>query len=90
VSIDDWQNRRNYVLINQFYAKEIKGKPYHQTDEYVQPITNEYVLEAYNKLDYYATITDGLFATDNPSKVIDPECILFQLSPFDDKSTSDD
>jgi len=82
VSVDDWQKRHNYLLLNQYYATEIKGKSYHQTDEYVQPLTNEYVLEAYNKLDYYATITDGLYATDSPHKIIDTEGILFELEPF--------
>ncbi len=79
VSVDRWQLRHNYEKINQYYATEIKGISFFETDECVKPLTNEYVLDAYNKLEYHKVITEGLWATDRPDKIIDPDGLLFQI-----------
>lgn len=79
VSVERWQLRHNYAKLNEYYSKEIKGTGFFQTEEYVKPLSNEYVLDAYNKLDYWKTITEGLWVTDQPDKVIDPDNLLRQL-----------
>lgn len=80
VSLDKWQIRHNYDKLNQYYANEIKGISFFETDEYVKQLTNQYVLDAYNKLEYFQTITVGLYATDRPDKVIDTDNVLFQIT----------
>lgn len=79
VPVEKWQIRHNYEKINKFYADEIKGIGFHEVEDHVSPVTNEYVLDAYNNLEYYKVITEGLWATDQPGKVIDPDGLLFQI-----------
>lgn len=79
VSVDQWQARHNYEKINHYYNREIKGIGYFKTDECLKQIPNEYVMSAYNKLEYYATLTEGMWATDRPDLVVDPQNILFEL-----------
>lgn len=62
VPVEKWQCRHNYDKINKFYNDEIKGISYYESEECVKPVTNEYVLDAYNKLEYWQTITNGLWA----------------------------
>lgn len=79
VSVEKWQIRHNYDKINLYYSSEIKGISFFETEEYVNPLSNQYVLDAYNKLEYYKVITEGLYATDRPDLVIDTQNVLFQI-----------
>lgn len=79
---DVWQERHNYEKLNQYVAQKIIGQGYSyiQTEEFVSKISSEYVLDYLNKLDYYKTVTEGLWATDSPDNVIDTNDSLFQLT----------
>lgn len=79
ITIERWQLRHNYKRLNEYYAKEIKGISFFETEEYAKPLNNEYVLDAYNKLEYWQVITHGMWATDRPDKVIDTDNVLIQL-----------
>lgn len=79
VTLNEWQSRLNYNGINDFYRNAIQGKSFYETTEWVVKTTPEYVLDAYSKLEYYKTITHGLWATDSSELVIDPENVLFQI-----------
>src|ERR1700735_2103729 len=63
VPVEKWQIRHNYAKLNEYYQREIKGISFFETDQFVKQISNQYVLEAYNKLEYLDTIRTGLWAT---------------------------
>jgi hypothetical protein len=79
VSLDKWQLRYSYDNVSRYYREEIQGIGYYETEEFLKQIPNEYILDAYNKLEYYHTVTSGMWATDVPEKVIDPENVLMQI-----------
>ena len=82
IDLDVWQSRYSFDTMSNYYAHKIKsqGFTYCETDEYIKRIPNQMVLDYLDKLDYYKTITEGLYATDRPDKVIDTENTLFELT----------
>ena len=76
-----WQDRHNYDKLNIYWATELRGHySYFQSDEdFVKEVPNEYVLDSYLKLEEYKSTKSGLYATDRPDLVIDPEKVLFQI-----------
>lgn len=42
----------------------------------------QHFIHHFENLDHHATITNGLWATDQPDKVQDPEGLLFQIESF--------
>ena len=81
VPAEKWHNRHNYEKINAYWAAELRGHfSYFQSNEtFIRMVSNEYVLDAYLKLEQFKFTKSGLWATDVPEKVSDPENVLFQI-----------
>lgn len=79
IPIEKWYARHNYSKINIFYSKEIKGFSFYETNDHVRLVANQYVMDAYQKLEYFKNTAVGLWATDCPDKIVDPENILFEI-----------
>jgi hypothetical protein len=77
-SVDKWQIRHKYDKINTYYSNEVRGSSFHETTEYIRPVPNEMVLDYYNRLKEWKIIHEGMWMTDRPDLIIDPENVLFQ------------
>lgn len=79
VSVSTWQKRYLYERAEVFFCENIAGNNGKATTQDIEAVSNEYVLDHLLKLEYQCTIVKGLWATECPEKVIDPENVLFQI-----------
>jgi hypothetical protein len=78
VTTEEWSVIANSENIPSAYRDKTKGKSYYQTEQNIKPISNEEVLKAYEELEYWKCIHEGMWMTDRPDLVIDPQNVLFQ------------
>lgn len=79
VDSEIWQSRINYRSLQLYYSDLCTFALPEDTSEDLHAVANQYVLDHYLKLEYQCTIVQGLWATEYPEKVIDPEGVLFQI-----------
>lgn len=79
VNIEGWQLRYEAKSLQDYFINLHKLSPGVATNEDIYAVANEYVLDHLLKLEHYKARTLGLWATDQPDKVIDPDGVLFQI-----------
>lgn len=64
------------------YAERVKGFGYYEVEQgyYVSAARPDDIVANFNKLMHHRDTTVGLWATDRPEKVDDPEKLLFQIT----------
>lgn len=79
VPYEVWQRRYKYDSVKVYYNDVIKGVPFIEVDWTVKEVSPHEVMRYIEEVEYSWTITRGLWATDQPDKIIDPEGLLFQI-----------
>lgn len=79
IAEDVWEARNEYKSIVDFYFEKVRNSQCKDVDYEILMVTNETVMEHILNIEYQWTITRGLWATEAPEKVHDPEKTLFQI-----------